>query len=312
MWRAGHKFAGAEQLRDFLDNFRLIRRCSRTTAVGYWYKIRAFLLFAKSKFPRRANMRLIHRYVENLQARRMTNTSICHHLNALRSFFGYLEAEKKIKKSPLKGVNPPKRGKRIAKFLSLDSISKLLALPDVSTNAGRRDKAIIDLLFSTGLRRSEVAGLKRADLDLPGRMVRVIGKGGKERVVPIRLECVENLENYLNNREDLEDVSLFCLSSSAYLYNRIKTYLVRVDPRPGICLHSLRHSFATHFLAAGAGIRTVQELLGHDSITSTQIYTHIENSAIRREYDLFFPRLRQLEPEDKNQLVLFNRAKGEA
>jgi integrase/recombinase XerC len=236
------------------------------------------------------------------QGKRLKRASMVRKLATLRTFFRYLKREGIVEKNPATMVATPKGGKDLPHALSVDEAFRLLAVPDGATPLGSRDRAVLELLYSSGLRVGELTALDLHDLDLGGGMVRVMGKGRKERIVPIGSKATEALSAYLARRGELlkegERAFLFLNNRGGRLTPRsvarmIKKYL----PQGGIVKetspHTFRHSFATHLLDAGADLRGIQELLGHASLSTTQRYTHVSSAKLMEVYDRTHPRARK-------------------
>jgi integrase/recombinase XerC len=232
-------------------------------------------------------------------------------LSTLRSFFGYLVRQAEIKQNPADMVSAPKMGKPIPDFLPVDEVFQLMHGPDTDSVLGSRDRAILEVLYSCGLRVSELTALNLDSLDLELGIARVIGKGNKERVVPIGDKAKKALSNYLEKRGELlagrtERGALFLNNRGGRLSSRsvarlVKKHMQRCNLGRPLSPHGLRHSFATHLLDAGADLRAIQEMLGHVSLSTTQRYTHLSVDKLMAEYDKAHPRSRlpRREQEEK-------------
>ena len=228
---------------------------------------------------------------------RNSKVSIGRKIASIRTFFEYLLRAGVIKKNMAKHVPTPQGEKRLPVFLSVDEVVKLLETPGTDTPLGARDSAIMELLYSSGLRVSELTGINLADLDLKTMNVKVLGKGSKERLTPIGSKAVEALEKYLPLRLDLKPKGdyLFVNSRGGRLTPRsvdriIKKYALTAGIPKSISPHVLRHSFATHLLGGGADLRAIQEMLGHKSLSTTQRYTHTSVEKLMEIYDKTHPR----------------------
>ncbi|MCU0237282.1 MAG: site-specific tyrosine recombinase XerD [Acidobacteria bacterium] len=227
-------------------------------------------------------------------------SSQAHLISVLKSFYRYLLHDELIESSPVAAVALPKKWARLPKYLSLDEVSRLLESPDSTTVIGRRDKAILELMYATGLRISEVSQLKKVDVYMDEGFLRVRGKGGKERVIPCSEISRAWLREYLEKSRPAlvrahEPGQIFVNYSGAVfsrqgLWKMIKGYGAKVGLSARLTPHVLRHSFATHLVEKGADLRSVQMLLGHSSITTTEIYTHLAKDQLKRIYDQFHPR----------------------
>lgn len=232
-------------------------------------------------------------------------------LSALRTFFRYMLREKIIDKDPLTGISGPKVGRSIPVFLTVDEAFLLLDMPGDQDTFRARDQAILEMLYSTGMRVSELVSRDMADLDFTEEVLRVRGKGNKERLVPVGRPAIEAVRNWLPQRQQLlaersargdlaETNALFLNGRGSRLTSRSVERMVRAyGERAGISQivtpHALRHSFATHLLEMGADLRTVQELLGHASLSTTQRYTHLTLDHLSEVYDKAHPLARQKE-----------------
>ncbi len=229
-------------------------------------------------------------------------------ISALRGFYKFLQFDGHIKKNPAEDLIAPQKGSYLPKFLNQTDIENLLVTPDVSTEIGLRDRAILELMYACGLRVSEAANLKLSDIDVDGGILTCTGKGNKMRRVPIGKSAVEWLKNYLVVRREKEDIEIsnIFVSFTGKPINRqtifkfIKEYAEKIG-LPDVSPHTLRHSFATHLVQNSADIRSVQQMLGHADISTTQIYTHITDAHLRKTYEKFHPRAHQNFNSQENQ-----------
>jgi tyrosine recombinase XerC len=250
-------------------------------------------------------------YLSHLVDAGVVKASIARKLSAIRSFYRYLVREGILAKNPLEQVSSPKLDKRLPSFLTVEEVERLLSAPDPSTPLGQRDRALLELLYASGLRVSELVGLALEQINLETNEIRVLGKGSKERVVLMGMPAVEALKNYL---EQGRNQLLAKKRSQALFLNRYGQRLLERDvqrllnkhaKKAGIGKrvhpHLLRHTFATHLLDGGADLRVVQELLGHARLTSTQIYTHVTKGQARKVYLSAHPLAgeKKDEPKDK-------------
>jgi integrase/recombinase XerD len=227
-------------------------------------------------------------------------SSQAHLISVLKSFYRYLLQDGLVEFSPVSAVSLPKKWIKLPKYLSIEEVSRLLEVPDTGTTIGKRDKAILELMYATGMRISEVAHLKLSDVYLDEGFLRVFGKGGKERIVPFNEISRDCLRDYLDfSRPALVKLArpeqIFVnysgeIFSRQGLWKMIKAYGLRVGLASRLTPHVLRHSFATHLVEKGADLRSVQMLLGHSSITTTEIYTHLAKGQVKKVYDQFHPR----------------------
>jgi integrase/recombinase XerD len=230
-------------------------------------------------------------------------SSQAHLISVLKSFYRFLLQDELLESSPASAVALPKKWARLPKYLSCEEVTRLLEAPDVVTAIGRRDRAILELMYATGLRISEVAELKLPAVYMDEGFLRVFGKGGKERIVPFNDIARGCLKDYLELGrpalvKDLHPEQVFVNYSGERfsrqgLWKMIKGYGAKVGMSARLSPHVLRHSFATHLVEKGADLRSVQMLLGHSSITTTEIYTHLAKDQLKRIYDQFHPRSRK-------------------
>ena len=286
-----------ELLDRFIDYLRAEKNASDYTVRNYSRDIGGFFEFLewrKVTALDEVDKREVRDYTAVLMGEGLARSSIARKLSALRSFFKYLVREELLPVSPLKNAPSPKQDRRLPTFLTTEEMTRLLRAPDSSTPAGQRDRALIELLYASGLRVSEIAGLTRRQIDLTTNEIRVRGKGSKERVVLMGRPAAAALRRYLadGRRELLGDIgseTVFISRSGKPLAPRgvqkvLTKHAKAVGIRQRVHPHVLRHTFATHMLDGGADLRVVQELLGHEDLSSTQIYTHVSKAQARRVY----------------------------
>jgi integrase/recombinase XerC len=232
------------------------------------------------------------------------NVSLARKLSSLRTFFRFLIREGLLTSNPAMDATPPRRAKKQPRFLNIDEAFALMDAPDTSEPAGVRDRAALELLYSSGLRIGELVGLNLDDLDFEQALVRVRGKGSKERLVPVGSRAAQAVTDYLAVRSEFgggqktgRNPALFLglrggRLNDRYFRRRFDGYIRILSLETGLSPHSLRHTFATHMLEAGADIRSIQELLGHASLSTTQIYTHLNLDNLMKVYDSAHPRAR--------------------
>jgi len=242
---------------------------------------------------------IIRKYLAHLNGQGLSKPTLARRLAALRSFYRYLLRKEILSQNPLKDVSTPKIPKKLPRYLEQEEICKILEHPALAERAGLRDRAVLELLYAAGLRVSELAGLDLENIDLSYGYVRVFGKGGRERLVPLGRKAAAALAAYLEKVRPLwntkKSKALFINRQGGRLSDRsirsiVKKYCLLASVRECISPHGLRHSFASHLLDNGADLRVVQELLGHKKISSTQVYTHVSRSKLRRVYHLAHPR----------------------
>jgi len=294
-----------EQLREFLDYIRLNRNASAHTVAAYESDLSQFLAFAGRERgtrgalePKHLDLDLIRGFLGELYRQGQARASVARKVSALRTFVRYLRREGWIDSDPAALAVAPKREQKVPAHLSVDEMSQLLDAPDASTPLGRRDRAILELFYASGIRLSELVALDLEDVDLAGRMVRVMGKGRKERIVPFNQKASAALRAWLKDRLALtRGDALFVNARGGRLTGRsvqrlVARYVSSCSTRFGISPHALRHSFATHLLQAGADLRAIQELLGHVQLSTTQRYTHVNVAHLLDVYRKAHPRAR--------------------
>ncbi|MGH2349318.1 MAG: tyrosine recombinase XerC [bacterium] len=290
-----------EDVDAFLKVLQGERGVSVHTLAAYAYDIRQFLGFLRGAPVERwdaVTPPIVRQYLA-LLGRRHARTSIARKLSALRSFYRYLYREGKVARNPLALVRTPKLPRRLPKFLTPPEMAAVLGAPDLSTSLGARDRALLELLYATGMRVGEVTALRVGDLTWNGEL-RVLGKGRKERVVLVNTAAEDALRRYLEHRRSLlgagrDHGRVFVNSRGGPLTERGVRLIVDRHIRAAafdrhISPHVLRHTFATHLLDGGADLRAVQELLGHASLNTTQVYTHVSREWMKRVYDKAHPR----------------------
>ncbi len=243
----------------------------------------------------------VRRYLAYLGQQDYSKSTTARKLATLRSFYKFCLRRGYVESNPLAAIRTPKQEKRLPKFLEIDQINKLLNTPDDTTFLGARDKAMFEVLYSTGIRVSELVDLNRLDVDENTQCIRVRGKGKKQRTAPIGPTALGAVRRYLAMRDadpraaSFDQESLFINKHGKRLSTRsvrrkLDKYLAEAGLDPNVSPHTLRHSFATHMLNNGADLRGVQELLGHQSISTTQIYTHLTSAKLKSTYDAAHPR----------------------
>ena len=222
----------------------------------------------------------INQYISFLFQRKMRSSSVNRKISSIKSFYIFLVKRNFVKNSPLNDLVTPKQEKYLPESMSEAEVDKLLNSPDVANKIENRDKAMIEMLYATGMRISELVNLKITDVDMKRCVVKVFGKGSKERLVPFGETALDSLKSYLNNREQSSSKEIFLSNRGKKMtrvafWQRVKVYLIRENLKNSISPHTLRHAFATHLINRGADLRSVQLLLGHSDLSTTQIYTHI-------------------------------------
>jgi len=251
-------------------------------------------------------------YLAFLNEKQYSRATVARKLGTLRSFYKFLVKRNRLSSNPLMAVRTPKQEKKLPRFLEYEEVKRLLETPPMDNWLGARDRAILETLYSTGIRVSELVALNMEDIDFLGEVVRVRGKGKKERIAPISSSALQIIQHYMEFRNkraqsntNFDSKVLFVNKHGGRLSTRsvrrkMDKYLKMAGLDPEISPHTLRHSFATHMLNNGADLRSVQELLGHQSLSTTQIYTHLTTSKIKEVYENAHPREQEKQPEDND------------
>ena len=285
----------------FINHLRVEKGLADNTIQSYSRDLLRFFQFleGKKRSPLHAAQDDIIAYMSTLQ-KDLSARSCARSLSALKIFFRFLVTEGRIESSPARLLGAPKLPRRLPDVLTRDEVDMLLAQPDPSNQRGQRDKAMLELLYATGLRVSELVGLQMSNINLEAGYVRMVGKGSKERMVPMGTKASEVLKAYLT--EARGKLLKNRISSYLFLNSRgegltrqgfwkiIKKYGKKAGIRKEITPHKLRHSFASHLLEGGADLRSVQVMLGHADISTTQIYTHITRERLKQIHEKYHPR----------------------
>jgi integrase/recombinase XerC len=303
-----------DHLKAFLEHLRLNENASAHTVRAYESDLSQYLAFLATHVGRRVSELTpadlehlgVRAFIGDLNKRGNAKASAARKLSAIRAFGRYLRREDVIETDPAALVGTPRRETRIPNHLAVDEMSALLSAPDTSGPFGRRDQAILELFYASGLRLSELVGLDLDDVNLSGRVVRVLGKGRKERIVPFNTTAAAALKAWLADRSVFPQPQrvvksrrqkdpLFLNYRGTRLSTRsvdklVRKYVAACSTRYGISPHALRHSFATHLLEAGADLRAIQELLGHAQLSTTQRYTHVNAAQLIETYRKAHPK----------------------
>jgi integrase/recombinase XerC len=251
----------------------------------------------------------VRAYMAQLNEKQYSKATVARKLATLRSFYKFLLRRNRITNNPVVGIRTPKQEKRLPKFLEYEEIKRLLDTPPMDSWLGARDRAIMETLYSTGMRVSELVALNMDDIDFLGEVVHIRGKGKKERIAPISSSVLQVIQHYMEfrnkraqNNDNFDSRVLFVNKHGKRLSTRsvrrkMDKYLKMAGLDPAISPHTLRHSFATHMLNRGADLRSVQELLGHQSLSTTQVYTHLTTGKLKETYDRAHPRENTGQPE---------------
>lgn len=287
-----------ELIEEFLRYLLIDKGYSSNTIESYKRDLLTFLEFIKNKNINDITSNDLKEYIKHLSNKKLNEKTISRHISCLKSFYKFLVIENKIKDNISEVLFIPKIKKSLPNTLTEEDVFKLLDI-ELTDNYSYRNKAMIELMYATGLRVSELVKLKLQDIDLAEEIVRIFGKGSKERVVPIGEIATESLKEYITKHRPL----MLKKYNSEYLFLNnhgnnmtrqgffkiIKGIAKEKEIKNEISPHTIRHSFASHLLKYGADLRTIQELLGHSDISTTQIYTHITNEELKQNYKDFHP-----------------------
>ncbi len=269
-------------LRSFLNYLLVDKGLSNNTVKAYEADISSFFQWLDNEDLKYKNLQEDHinKYISFLFQKKMRSSSVNRKISSIKSFYIFLVKRNFVKNSPLNDLVTPKQEKYLPESMSEAEVDKLLNSPDVANKIENRDKAMIEMLYATGMRISELVNLKMTDVDMKRCVVKVFGKGSKERLVPFGETALDSLRSYLNEREQSSSKEIFLSNRGKKMtrvafWQRVKVYLIRENLKNSISPHTLRHAFATHLLNRGADLRSVQLLLGHSDLSTTQIYTHI-------------------------------------
>ena len=287
-------------LQSYLDHLAHERRLSRHTVENYGRDVAALIVLAGAAALDRLGVHEIRRFVAQLHARGLDGRSLARMLSAWRGFYHYLARDHGYAANPCVGIRAPKSAKKLPSALSPDEADRLMDVEGAGLLAAR-DKAILELFYSSGLRLSELTGLSTQDVNLRDATVQVTGKGSKARIVPIGSHALAALKAWLPQREALAppgQAALFLSTrggrmSGAAVQQRVKHWARKFGLAGKVHPHVLRHSFASHVLQSSGDLRAVQEMLGHASISTTQVYTHLDFQHLAKAYDAAHPRAKK-------------------
>ena len=310
-----------DMIKEFLDYLNNEKNYSLNTTKNYEIDILEFKDYLdKEGFSYLdIDYDFIKGYLMELYNKKLSRNSIARKLSSLRSFYKYLFNNDLIKTNPFKYVSTPKKERRLPKYLGVEELEVIFNVPDINTPLGQRNKVILEVLYATGVRVSELVNIKLSDIDFYRKEIKILGKGNKERMDPFGDYCLEAINLFLKDgRKKLLEKHH---TSSEYLIinehgGKITTRGVekiidgivkKASLKKHVSPHMLRHSFATHLLNEGCDIRTVQELLGHESLESTQVYTHVSNERLRAVYLKCHPRSKERWLVKRNKDILVNK-----
>ena len=291
-------------IKEYLAHLKLEKNLSNNTISSYRNDLTSFNEFLnnlKVADPSEISSDHLNGFFKLLKELGLVGSSAARYFSSLKGFFLFLIRNKYIVKNPIDKISAPKTSKKLPGVLDVSEIEKILSLPDVDNKLGLRDKAILELFYACGTRVSELINLKVNDLFLNEEVIRVLGKGSKERLIPIGSSAIEWISEYLTKSRPL---LMKKLKSENYLFLNLRStklsrmgvwkiierYVKEADIKKDVHPHTFRHSFATHLLEGGADLRAVQEMLGHADISTTQIYTHIDRDYIKQVHKQYHPR----------------------
>jgi tyrosine recombinase XerC/tyrosine recombinase XerD len=292
-----------ESLQDYLNYLSVERGLAKNTLESYGRDLHQYLEYLQEK----KNLSLANTtqatvigYLLQLQARGKATATLSRSLAAIKSYYHYMARENRIERDPTVNLDAPKQEKKLPRVLTVAEVERLLEQPDIKNPVGIRDRAMLEVLYATGLRVSELVSLKVEDINLETGYIKCFGKGSKERIVPLGSVAIKFLKLYLEHARKflasrMMENTLFLNHHGKGLTRQgfwkiIKKYADNLDIITDITPHTLRHSFATHLLENGADLRSVQEMLGHADIATTQIYTHLTKGKIKDVYERTHPR----------------------
>jgi len=291
-----------DQLLDqFINHIKVERGLAANTILAYNHDLMGFFEFLKKRgvSPIQVNQDDLLSFIAEKKTQ-LSPRSLVRNLVSIRMFYRFLVTEGRIESNPARIMGIPKMYRYLPDILSRDEVEALLLQPDIQTVLGKRDKAILELLYATGLRVTELISLKMIDINLEVGFIRTIGKGSKERIIPMGTKAMDSLKEYLTDSRPSfpkkEEFSYIFLNSRGRpmtrqgLWKIIKSYALKAGITKTVTPHTIRHSFATHLLEGGADLRSIQIMLGHSDISTTQIYTHIARERLKEIHERYHPR----------------------
>ena len=287
-------------IKDFLSYLKNERKFSPHTLRGYKIDLSNFNQFLKVNNSKQNFFDIskndLQAYIQFLSKKNFSTKTILRRIASIKSLYKFLSYKGFLSKNIASLIVSPKAMKKIPNYLSEKEVDELMSLPDLSTFKGAMHRSILEVFYSTGLRISELVKIKIINIDYQNNTIKILGKGNKERIVILGKEAAMSIKNYLRVSENSHNIYLYPSShkvnshlSESYVYKMVKYYLKKVTNNEKMSPHSLRHSFATHLLNKGADLMSVRELLGHEDLSSTQIYTHISKEKLKRIYKKTHP-----------------------
>ena len=281
----------------FLDYLKYEKNFSDHTIINYRVDLDEFYKFLNNNNIKDVDVNLIRGYLKKLYDKKYSPSSISRKVSSLKSYFKYLEAENKIKNNPMTLISNPKKEKKLPNFLNYNDLEKLLNTPDKETEEGIRDLLILEMLYSTGIRVSELVNIEIKNINYGEHKILVLGKGNKERYVYYGTKCQNILNNYLKVRKANTNYLLVNKHGNKLNERTVRKIIEETTKKAGINVHVtphvLRHTYATHMLNEGADLKSVGDLLGHENLSTTQIYTHVSNERLRNVYLNSHPRAKK-------------------
>ena len=295
-----------KNLEDFKSYILVEKNFSKHTAKAYYADILAYMIWLGDSQCEDVSFSKVREYLHFIQIFNYKKTTVARKIASIRTFYKYLHREKKVESNPAESLISPKRPKSLPKFLTTDEVEQILSNINIDTPAGYRNRAILELLWASGMRVSELSGLNFGNLNLANNEITVFGKGSKERIILVTDKAKSYLQGYIDFARPLiakgytlppisDDTPVF-INKTGYrlqtkmIRNVINDIVDKIELPKKVTPHMFRHSFATHLIENGADLRVVQELLGHASISNTQIYTHISMQHMKEVYDETHPR----------------------
>jgi integrase/recombinase XerD len=286
-----------DYLRDFENYLNIDLNYSKNTCSSYLNDLNKFSKYYENMNILKLNIHNIEEYINTLND--LAPSTVSHNISSLKAFYNYEIRLGNINNNPLDAIKMPKLGTHLPEYLTIDEVNNLLDI-NITNPFEARNKAILELMYATGLRISEVISLEFVNIDFDDCIVRVVGKGNKERIIPINDIAIKYLQLYINEYRDKlikKNLNNYIFLNNhgnkmtrQGIFKMIKSYSLSKNINKNISPHTLRHTFATHLLENGADLRIIQELLGHSDISTTQIYTHLTNDTLHKEYIEYFPR----------------------
>ena len=302
----GLSLKAKQNLEDFKSYILIEKNFSQHTAKAYYTDVLAYLIWLDNVDCEGVNFSKIREYLHFIQNFNYKKTTVARKIASLRTFYKYLHREKKVDNNPAESLISPKRPRTLPKFLTTDEVEQILGNINIDSPAGYRNRAILELLWASGMRVSELSGLNFGNLNLDNNEITVFGKGAKERIILVTDRAKKYLQGYIDyarplvakgfTLEPITDDSPVFINKTGYrlqtkmIRNVINDIVEKIELPKHVTPHMFRHSFATHLIENGADLRVVQELLGHASISNTQIYTHISMQHMKEVYNETHPR----------------------